>query len=55
MNLTVDEAMEIAQQAKNDGLLNRHPKACIALAEEVRQLRRVLQEMASNQREKAMR
>lgn len=39
--MTLDAALEIARNAKLDGRLNDHPKACIALAAEVERLRQV--------------
>ena len=39
MSMPLDEAMEIAREAKEQGRLNRHPQALITLAEEVFRLR----------------
>lgn len=40
MNMTVETALEIARSAKIDGMLNRHPQACIVLSEEIERLKR---------------
>jgi hypothetical protein len=39
MSMPLDEAMEVAREAKEQGRLNRHPLALITLAEEVLRLR----------------
>lgn len=39
MSMPLDEALEVAREAKEQGRLNRHPLACIVLAEEVLRLR----------------
>lgn len=44
MSMPLDEAMEIAREAKEQGRLNRHPLALIALAEEVLRLRTLCEE-----------
>lgn len=45
MNMTVETAIEIARNAKQDGMLNRHPQACVVLAEEVQRLQRELEKL----------
>lgn len=38
--MTTDEALDAARQAANEGLRGYYPAACLALAAEVRRLRR---------------
>lgn len=45
--MTLEAAIEIARNAKRDGRLNDHPKACIVLAAEVERLRRLCAEFES--------
>lgn len=45
MNMTVETALEIARNAKQDGMLNQHPQACIVLSEEVQRLKRENEEL----------